>query len=141
MKKQSLIEWFEEIAEKSGSVAEVGPEYYTAYLELTDREMRKLIGLIIRCSAKEINRMVFDENRRYRDEDIFKLIKNTLHIMFHGLMRISQDGVLCCYKRQGPDPTPEVEQLFEEKVARSEPLIRRALIEVLNRQNSSGRET
>lgn len=141
MTRPTVTEWLENYLEKKGAVAEIGPEYYTEFLELTDKEMRRIIRLIIYGHAKEINRMVFDDRRRYKDEDIYKLVQNTLSFMAVGLIRFGPDGNLCMFKCQGPKPTPEVQQLIDEKVARCMPLIRRAFVEVINRQPSRGKKT
>jgi hypothetical protein len=96
--------------------------------------MRALIRLIIYGLEREINRMVFDEKGRYKDAHILKLIQDTLFWMSTGLMQFGADGKLCLYKPQGPKPTPQVKRLMQERVEKCAPLIRRGLIEVLNRQ-------
>lgn len=139
MTEPTLIEWLENHLEKKGAVAEIGPEYYTEFLQFTDKQMRRLIRHIIYAHAKEINRMVFDHTRKYKDEDIYRLVQNTLSFMAVGLMRFGPDRKLYMFKCQGPKPTPKVQQLLDEKVARCMPLIRRAFVEVINRQPSRGK--
>ena len=134
---QAIPEWLEEYLERKGSVAEVDEKFYLSFLERSDKEMRALIRLIIYGLSKEINRMVFDEKGRYKDADILKLIQGTLFLMSLGVMQFSDDGKLCMYKPQGPKPTREVKRRLEERVEKCVPLIRRALIEGLNRQARS----
>lgn len=141
MKEPTLIEWLESYLEKKGSVAEIGPEYYAEFLQFTDKDMRKIIRHIIYGLAKDINRMAFDDTGRYKDEDIYRLVQNTLSFMAVGLIRFGEDGKLYMFKCQGPKPTPKVQQLLDEKVARCLPLIRRAFVEVINRQPGRGKHS
>lgn len=135
----TITEWLEDYLEKKGAVAEIGPEYYTEFLELTDKQMRSVIRLIIYGLDKEIRRMASDSSGRYKDEHIYKLVQNTLSLMAVGVIRFRADGALCMYKCLGPEPTPEVQKLLDEKVARCLPLIRRAFVQVINRQAPLGK--
>jgi len=133
----TITEWLEDYLEKKGAVADIGPEYYTEFLEFTDRQMRKLIRMIIYGLHKEINRMAFEG--RYTDEDIYSLVQKTLSWMAVGEIRFGPDGKLCMFKCKGPKPTPEVHKLLDEKVTNCLPLIRRAFVEIINRQAPLGK--
>jgi hypothetical protein len=122
-KTQRLTEAMAEILEKKGAVAEVGPNHYAEFANLNDDQMSNLIRLVIIAQAEEINRMVFDEERRYTDADILKVIENSLDLMFQGWLRFNEDGKLYMFKPEGPKPAPEMEQLWEDRLARSVPLI------------------
>jgi hypothetical protein len=78
---RTIPEWLEDYLERKGSLAEVDEEFYLSFLELSDKEMRDLIRLIIYGLAKEINRMVFDEKGRYKDAHILKLMQDTSFLM------------------------------------------------------------
>ena len=77
--------------------------------------------------------MISSKEKRYKDADILRLIQNTLTLMFKGWVCFNDDG-LAMVKPTGPEPTPEMERLFEERIANAGPLIRRAFVEVMNRQ-------
>jgi hypothetical protein len=134
VKRPTLIEWLEKNLEERGAIGKVDREYYVSFLEMSDKEIYQIIRLIIYASAKEINRMAFDEQRRYKDADFFRLIQNALSLMFEGWLCFNDNG-LGMVKPDGPEPTPAVKRLLDQRAGNAMPLIRRAFVEVMNRKH------
>jgi hypothetical protein len=131
-KTHSVREALAELLEEKGSVAEVGPDY-AAFLNLNDEQMGGLIGLVILASEKELNRMLLDEEGSYTDSELLKNIENKLWLISRGWLRFGEDEKLYMFKPDGPEPTPEMEQLLDARLNRAVPQIGPTLIDLVRR--------
>jgi hypothetical protein len=132
-KTQSVLEALDELLEKEGAVAEVGPDYYADFVNLNDDQMGILINGVIVETEKELNRMLLDKERSYTDTEFLEPIKTKLWLMSRGWLRFGQDGKLYMYKPEGPEPTPEMEQLLDNRLDRAVPQIGPTLINLVRR--------
>jgi hypothetical protein len=132
-KTHSVREALAELLEEKGSVAEVGPDYYGDFLNLNDDQMGGLIGLVILASEKELNRMLLDEEGSYTHSALLKNIENKLWLISRGWLRFGEDEKLYMFKPDGPEPTPEMEQLLDARLNRAVPQIGLTLIDLVRR--------
>jgi hypothetical protein len=130
---ETVREALAKLLEEKGSVAEVGPDYYASFVNLNDDQMGGLIGLVILASEKELNRMLLDQERRYTDPELLKHIVNNLWLISRGWLRFGEDEKLYMFKPDGPEATPEMEQLLDNRIDRAVPQIGPTLIDLVRR--------
>ena len=77
--------------------------------------------------------MLLDEERRYTDLELLKNIENKLWLISRGWLRFGEDEKLYMFKPDGPEPTPEMEQLLDDRIDRAVPQIGPTLIDLVRR--------
>ena len=129
-----LIEVIEDICGKQGSVAEVSPDYYDAFLALNDAEMEVLACAVLNAQAKEARRLTFAEPAAEAPIRLLGFASNTLVAIAIGLARFDDFAQLGLYKRVGPELEPDVYDALRGKIAKSHPVIELALRRFIRQQ-------
>ena len=119
MKKynQELLSIIYEINKRKNidATTEVGPEYYSWFLEITDRSMEFLISCIIRDSSENINKKIFSKEWE-SDDELFDYVMGFLDMIAQGIMGLREtDGKLILLTPIGPPPDIETEQKIDKK--------------------------
>jgi len=128
MKNDKLLDAFQDICRKEGSVCLVGPDSYSHFAELSDTEMETLLVDLTRANAPSINRMVFAESRTATDETLIAFMQRLLRLVFHGYVTINNDGNMGCFSPEGPPPTWEEKATLDRRIESALPLIPKAII-------------
>ena len=111
--------------------------YRALFFNLNDHQMASLIKLVILASEKELNRMLFDQERKCTDAELLKHIQSKLWMLSRGWLGFGElDGQLYMYKPDGPEPTPEMEQLLDDRINRAVPEIGPTLIDLVKKSEN-----
>jgi hypothetical protein len=138
---RDIIDEVEDLCAEKGSLAEVSPAYYEAFLALTDAEMEVLAYAVLNAQAKEARRLALKEPAAEASARLVRFVSNTLSIIAMGIERFNQFAKLGMYKRVGPEPDPEVNDDLDKKVADARPIIELAVHHFIRRHHESGPET
>jgi hypothetical protein len=131
---RDIIDHVEDFCGQSGSVAEVGAEYYKSFLALTDAEMEVLVRAALNAQAKESRRLTFAEPGAAASDRLIRFASNTISVIAIGLARFNDFAQLRLYKRVGPEPEPDVHDAMTEKVANARPIIERVARDFIHQQ-------
>ena len=130
--ENNLLDTYEDLCRKNGSVRLVGPDLYRHFAELSDDDMEGLLVALIHANADSINRMVFAEARTATDEKLIGFMKTLLSVLFHGYATINPDGRMGCQSPEGPRPTRDEEEALGRRIEAALPLIPKAIIWAAN---------
>jgi hypothetical protein len=141
MKKynQELINIMQDIDKKDNidATIEVGPEYYTRFLEFTDRSMEFLIFCFLRDREEDINKKIFSKEWK-SDDDIFDYVMGFLDMVAQGVMGVGKDDdKIRIYIPIGPPPDIETEQKIDKKIQGCKPIIQKILVESIKNSKAS----
>jgi hypothetical protein len=138
---RDVIDAVEDICGQTGSMAEVNPEYYEAFLALSDVEMEVLARAVLNAQAKEARRLTFAEPAAEAPARLLRFASNTLSVIAIGLARFNDFAQLGLYKRVGPEPEPDVHDALTERITNARPIIQQAVLDFIRRQHDAGPET
>lgn len=133
-RRRDIIDQVEDICGQSGSVAEVSPEYYESFLALTDSEIEVLARAVLNAQAKEARRLSLAEPVAEAPARLLRFASNTMSVIAIGLARFGVFAQLGLYKRNGPEPEPEVHAAMMEKIANAHPIIERSVRDFIRHQ-------
>ncbi|MDO9529067.1 MAG: hypothetical protein Q7J27_07905 [Syntrophales bacterium] len=133
MKKynQEMLDIIYEISkEKNIDITnEVGPEYYSWFLEITDGTMEVIISCILRDRAEYINKKIFSKEWE-NDNELFDYVMEFLDMIAQGVMGLGEtDGKIVILMPIGPPPDIETEQKIDKKIQGCKTIIRKILEE------------
>lgn len=134
---RDIIDELEDLCERGGSVAEIGPDYYESFLALTDDEMAFLARAVLSGQAKEAGRILATESVAKAPDKLIRLAGNVLSVLAIGLARLNHFGQLRFFKRVGPEPEPDVHEALMEKIANARPIIERAVREFVRQHDAA----
>jgi hypothetical protein len=132
-----IIDDVEAICGQTGNVAEVSPEYYDAFLALSDAEIEVLARAVLNAQAKEAGRLTSAEPAVEAPARLLGFASNTIFAIAIGLARFDDFAQLGLYKRLGPEPEPDVHDALTGKIAEARPVIEMAVRGFL-RQHDAG---
>ena len=120
---RDIIDCMEDLCGEEGSVAEVSPDYYDAFLALSDVEIEVLARAVLNAQAQEACRLIFADPVADAPVRLIRFTSNTLSVIAIGLARFNDFAQLGLYKRVGPEPEPAVHNALTEKVTNARPII------------------
>lgn len=100
--RPDIIDHIEEISEKNGAFAEVGPAYYSSFAKLSSKSMRALIRVLIVNSSENFEKLATQPNG---SRIVCERIQRDLSLVSWGIMQIDCFGVPAFFKRIGPEAT------------------------------------
>ena len=133
---RDIIDDVEDACGQEGCVAEVSPEYYEAFLALSDDEIEALARTVLVVDAREARRLTFVEPVSEAPNRLIGFTRNTLSIIAIGLFRFNDFGQLRVYKRIGPEPEPDVYDALKKKIAKAHPIIELAVRDFIQQQEA-----
>lgn len=137
---RDIINDVEDFCGRTGSVAEVSPEYYQAFLKLSDVQMEVLARAVLFAEAKEAHRLAIAEPIAEASARLIRFASNTISVISIGLARFSDFAQLGLYKRVGPEPEPEIHAAMTEKVTKAQPIIEGVVREFIQQECGRGTE-
>lgn len=116
---------------------EVGPEYYSWFLEITNSGMEYLIFCFLRDREEDFNKKLFSKEWE-SDNDIFDYVMGFLDMVAQGVMGVrDSDGKLLIFTPIGPPPDIETEQKIDKKIQGCKPIIEKILVESIEDSQAS----
>jgi hypothetical protein len=125
---QKLLSAIYGICERDGAITNVGPEYYSDFLNIPERGMEALIACIICDRAESINRKLYS-NEFGGEEKLLEYITDFLDMMAQGIVGIGEaNGKLVFSKPVGLPPDSKMEKKIDNKIKSSLPIIKKVLL-------------
>jgi hypothetical protein len=126
--------------EESGSITEVGPEYYEDFIDAPDEFMVMLVCRILANTADQFNRLLKTE--WISDEEMYEFVKKYLRLVAQGVVGFSEEnGKMLLFKPVGPLPSGDILKKIEEKICNSDRIIDKAILACLPKDTSGDEES
>ena len=132
---RNIIDDVEDLCAERGFLAEVGPEYYDAFLALSDVEMEVLARAVLNAQAKCARRLTFAEPAVEAPARLFRFASTSLSIIAIGSARINVFAKYGLYKRVGPEPEPDVYDALMARIAKARSIIEQIVRDFIQQQH------
>ena len=134
---RDIIDDVEDLCAERGCLADVSPDYYDAFLTLSDVEMEVLARAALNSQAKCARRLTFAEPAAEAPARLIQLASSSLSVIAIGSARINVFAKYGLYKRVGPEPEPDVYDALMAKIAKARSIIEQIVRDFIQQQHDA----
>jgi hypothetical protein len=122
-RSKDIIDYVEALSARKGAVCQVGPNYYSAFLHLTQLQVEKLVVVLLLEQEKEVRRLTSNKPSLQSIQRVASFIGKTLKVISIGLASFDCFGRLIITARIGSEPTAKMSDALERHLEKIQPVI------------------